>query len=291
MVLCAYISCTDNKCRTKGSDNYIVNEKLYCKKHYAVMLKRSQYVGLCEYVTKTDKQCKLRSKQEYTIENKFYCKSHYVSLNKKINKPDSNEEDKPDSNEEDKTDSNEEDKTDSNEEDKTDSNEEDKPDSNEKDKTDSDEEDKPESNKEDKPESNEEDKTDFNEEDKNDSNIKQKIEDEIEDESDEETSKKCKDSKLCQNENCTKKSNVKGEYNNKKYCLTHYNKIVNDESKELMKEVKKIEKVKITQKNKNDIKKELYKLLLRVHPDKCTNPKIDATVVTQNLNKILEKCK
>jgi curved DNA-binding protein CbpA len=58
-----------------------------------------------------------------------------------------------------------------------------------------------------------------------------------------------------------------------------------------MKEIKQVLKTKISKNNKNDIKKILYKLLLKVHPDKCQNPKINSTEVTQQLNKVLEQVK
>ena len=56
-------------------------------------------------------------------------------------------------------------------------------------------------------------------------------------------------------------------------------------------EIKQVLKTEIYKKNKCDIKRLLYKLLLKVHPDKCRNPKINSIEVTQKLNKMLEQVK
>jgi hypothetical protein len=93
----------------------------------------------------------------------------------------------------------------------------------------------------------------------------------------------------CSIDNC-KKTNSKS-YNNLDLCLTHYTKTITNEKKEIMKEVNRLTKVIITEKTKSKIKKDIYKLLLIIHPDKCKNPNINSTELTQEINKILEKIK
>ena len=93
----------------------------------------------------------------------------------------------------------------------------------------------------------------------------------------------------CSINNCKKK--ISKNYNNLDLCLTHYTKIILNEKNEIMKEVKRLTKVIITENTKSKIKKDIYKLLLIIHPDKCKNPHINSTELTQEINKILEKIK
>jgi hypothetical protein len=93
----------------------------------------------------------------------------------------------------------------------------------------------------------------------------------------------------CSINNCKKK--ISKNYNNLDLCLTHYTKIIINEKNEIMKEVKRLTKVIITENTKSKIKKDIYKLLLIIHPDKCKNPHINSTELTQEINKILEKIK
>lgn len=111
--------------------------------------------------------------------------------------------------------------------------------------------------------------------------------------------------------NCKKKA-----YNNKlNYCKFHYNKeynvIKNDSKinkdskikkdnqikkdseikKNILKEIKRLEKININENNKTIIKKDIYKVLLTIHPDKCKISDIDSHTLTQNLTNVLNKLK
>lgn len=88
---------------------------------------------------------------------------------------------------------------------------------------------------------------------------------------------------------CNKKSYLKYENNN--YCKKHYNNILLNKKKSILNEIKRIEKMHINDNNKSIIKKDIYKLLLTIHPDKCKIPNIDCHTLTQNLTDLLNKLK
>lgn len=54
---------------------------------------------------------------------------------------------------------------------------------------------------------------------------------------------------------------------------------------------KKINRGKLTNSMKIEYKKEIYKLLLKTHPDKCKLPNINAHEITQKLTLLLQKIK
>ena len=54
---------------------------------------------------------------------------------------------------------------------------------------------------------------------------------------------------------------------------------------------KKINCGKLTKSMKTEYKKEIYKLLLKTHPDKCKLPNINAHEITQQLTLLLQKIK
>ena len=78
-----------------------------------------------------------------------------------------------------------------------------------------------------------------------------------------------------------------------KYCTKHYNIILNDENKEVLNLIDNLEKLSIqtNSTNLNVLKKDAFKLLLKIHPDKCKNSKIDSHVLTQKVNMIMAKHK
>lgn len=124
------------------------------------------------------------------------------------------------------------------------------------------------------------------------------------------------------NNNCKTKAKDKYSMYDKFYCKKHFDFIngfnkekvnkekvnkekvnkekvndekVNDEEfiekKKILKEVNMLKNIKITSKNKLKIKKNIFNLLLKTHPDKCKNSMIDSHSITQELNNILEKIK
>lgn len=96
----------------------------------------------------------------------------------------------------------------------------------------------------------------------------------------------------CEYDKCSQK--YVNEYCSKKYCKKHYDIILNEEKKEITNMIDKLSKLKISSANNitaSKIKKDGFKILLRIHPDKCKNPKIDSHSMTQKVNSILEKYK
>jgi hypothetical protein len=95
----------------------------------------------------------------------------------------------------------------------------------------------------------------------------------------------------CEFKDCSSKYTK--EYNSVKYCTKHYNIILNDENKEVLNLIDNLEKLSIqtNSTNLNVLKKDAFKLLLKIHPDKCKNSKIDSHVLTQKVNMIMAKHK
>ena len=258
MSLCEYINKHDIQCPIKSKAIYNLNDKYYCKKHFDSLSKK-EHKKKCEYVTKTNKECITKAKEEYRLNNSYYCKKHFNILNKKIFKEETDESAKEETEED--------------------------PEESAKEETD-------ESAKEEtEGETEESDKEETTED------PKKSTEDEPKEDPEEETKKpakaKSKKTKIpmtyCSINKCKKEMST--SYNNLDLCLTHYNKTITNEKKEIMKEVKRLTKVIITEKTKSIIKKDIYKILLIIHPDKCKNPNINSTELTQEINKILEKIK
>jgi bifunctional autolysin len=94
-----------------------------------------------------------------------------------------------------------------------------------------------------------------------------------------------------------KESTPKKESTNKKESTPKKessNKLNSEEKllyKKLQKEVIDIKSQIISHKNKNDLKKQIFKLLLQVHPDKCKLSSINSTHLTQELTHILQTIK
>ena len=91
------------------------------------------------------------------------------------------------------------------------------------------------------------------------------------------------------NKICNKKSHIL--YDNNYYCKNHYNTILLLKKKEIDNEIKRIENITINDNNKSILKKDIYKILLTIHPDKCKIPNIDSHLLTQKLTDILNKLK
>ena len=117
------------------------------------------------------------------------------------------------------------------------------------------------------------------------------------------------------NKNCN--TSAKNEYNlnNKFYCKKHYDQLnkepkqtkpkstnsntnynnVNIEKDDIINNIdiitKKINHGKLTNNMKREYKKEIMKLLLKTHPDKCKLTNINAHNITQELTLLLEKLK
>ena len=214
-------------------------------------LSKKEQKKQCEYVTKTNKECITKAKDEYNLNNSYYCKHHFNILNKKIFKEDPKKSTKEET--------------------------EDEPEDETKEEHKEEIEDEPEDETKEEP--------------------KKSTEEEPKEETEEEPKKpaksKSKKTKIpmnyCSFNKCKKEMST--SYNNLDLCLTHYNKTITNEKKEIMKEVKRLTKVIITKKTKSQIKKDIYKILLIIHPDKCKNPDINSTELTQEINKILEKIK
>ena len=234
----------------------------------------------CQYITKTNNSCKIKYKEKYQVHDLYYCKRHYDIMEKKRSKEEANKEANKEVNEEANKEANKEVNEEANKEANKEANEE---------------------------ESKEESKENDNEEIKLCSYIKKTNQ--------QCTTKSKKDYILndkfyckkhfdivnkkenknesnynknyCDIDNC-KKSGIK-IYKLKNYCNLHYTKEINIEKKVILEEFKRIKNIIITENNKNIIKKDIFKLLLKIHPDKCTNPKINAHELTQDINKIFEK--
>jgi hypothetical protein len=83
---CSYITKTNNNCKIKAKEEYNIDNKYYCKKHYDSLIKKNtkeNSIINCSYITKTNNNCKIKAKEEYNIDNKYYCKKHYDLLIKK----------------------------------------------------------------------------------------------------------------------------------------------------------------------------------------------------------------
>ena len=80
-------------------------------------------------------------------------------------------------------------------------------------------------------------------------------------------------------------------YDNNYYCKNHYNTILLLKKKEIDNKIKRIENITINDNNKSILKKDIYKILLTIHPDKCKIPNIDSHLLTQKLTDILNKLK
>lgn len=97
------------------------------------------------------------------------------------------------------------------------------------------------------------------------------------------------------NKLCKIKANVEYQINKKYYCKKHFDQEVskkkNNEKEEILDEIENIKKYNITIKNKSKIKKDIYKLLLKIHPDKCILTNINSHELTQELTDILNKIK
>jgi len=91
------------------------------------------------------------------------------------------------------------------------------------------------------------------------------------------------------NKICNKKSHIL--YDNNYYCKNHYNTILLLKKKEIDNKIKRIENITINDNNKSILKKDIYKILLTIHPDKCKIPNIDSHLLTQKLTDILNKLK
>ncbi len=93
---------------------------------------------------------------------------------------------------------------------------------------------------------------------------------------------------------CTKKGF--GQIDNKYYCTTHLvNHTIDKAAKPIestiLDEINNIKKINLTKSNKTKVKKDIFKILLKVHPDKCTIPNFDSEKYTKDLNNILERIK
>jgi len=103
-----------------------------------------------------------------------------------------------------------------------------------------------------------------------------------------------------------KKCNNKGIefYKSDHYCKVHYNKqlkndkkiekeILKDKKKELLNKINIFLKTKVDLKNKEEsikiIKKESWRLLLEIHPDKCKYSDINSHDLTQKINIHIDK--
>ena len=238
-------------------------------------------MSLCEYINKHDIQCPIKSKAIYNLNDKYYCKKHFDSLSKKEHKKKC----------EYVTKTNKECITKAKEEYRLNNSYYCKKHFNILNKKIFKEDPEESAKEETEGEPEESDKEETTED------PKKSTEDEPKEDPEEETKKpakaKSKKTKIpmtyCSINKCKKEMST--SYNNLDLCLTHYNKTITNEKKEIMKEVKRLTKVIITEKTKSIIKKDIYKILLIIHPDKCKNPNINSTELTQEINKILEKIK
>lgn len=88
---------------------------------------------------------------------------------------------------------------------------------------------------------------------------------------------------------CKKHYDMLNKKNQKKHESTNINKtnhVVNDhkEEDEIIKEINYLKNIHITSNNKINIKKKAFKLLLKVHPDKCKFKNLDSHELTQIIN-------
>ena len=126
------------------------------------------------------------------------------------------------------------------------------------------------------------------------------------------------------NKECSIKAKKEYILNNKFYCKKHYDQLnkeskqtktnntktsntklddnaktsntnINDEKDNIINNIdiitKKIRSGYLTKSMKLEYKKEIFKLLLKTHPDKCKLPNINAHEVTQQLTLLLQKLK
>lgn len=211
----------------------------------------------CYYITKTNKSCNIKWKKEYKIDDKYYCKKHFDIINNRNNKSDKSNK------------------------------------SNESDK----------SNKSN--ESNESNNSNESNESKN-LNIH-----------------------ICSyitktGRTCTIKAKSNFIFEEQYYCKRHFDQINNSKNKinsqqkdnnqdnnqennqeNNNKNFEKIEIIKsinllknklkytynLTDNIKKDYKKQIFKLLLKVHPDKCIIKDINCHEITQDLTLLLQKLK
>lgn len=95
------------------------------------------------------------------------------------------------------------------------------------------------------------------------------------------TNTKSSNTKSTTTKSTTTKSDNKSNMNDKKDDIINNIDII----------TKKINRGKLTNSMKTEYKKEIYKLLLKTHPDKCKLPNINAHEVTQQLTLLLQKIK
>jgi hypothetical protein len=72
------------------------------------------------------------------------------------------------------------------------------------------------------------------------------------------------------------------------------NEVIKKDEKQkeiILNEINKLKLSNINSKNKSQIKKDIYKVLLQIHPDKCTNPLINSHELTQELTQLLNNIK
>lgn len=126
------------------------------------------------------------------------------------------------------------------------------------------------------------------------------------------------------NKECSIKAKKEYNLDNKFYCKKHYDQLnkeskqtktnntktsntklddnaktsntnINDEKDNIINNIdiitKKIRSGYLTKSMKLEYKKEIFKLLLKTHPDKCKLPNINAHEVTQQLTLLLQKLK
>jgi hypothetical protein len=112
---------------------------------------------------------------------------------------------------------------------------------------------------------------------------------------------------------CMINSKIDYNINNQYYCKKHFellNKTINNKSDgikntnnednnikneiekdKIMHDFQKIYKIPKINTNKNIIRKNIFQLLLKVHPDKCRINTINSHEITQDLNKLLNEIK
>lgn len=92
-----------------------------------------------------------------------------------------------------------------------------------------------------------------------------------------------------------KSTNIKSDDTKSTNIKSDNNSDINNEKDDIINNIdiitKKINRGKLTKSMKTEYKKEIYKLLLKTHPDKCKIPNINAHEVTQQLTLLLQKIK
>ena len=87
-----------------------------------------------------------------------------------------------------------------------------------------------------------------------------------------------------------KSTNIKSDDTKSTNIKSDNNSDINNEKDDIINNIDIITK-KINRGMKTEYKKEIYKLLLKTHPDKCKIPNINAHEVTQQLTLLLQKIK